>query len=209
MAELSAALVDGNQIQKGQTLNSGELSQFTDHWYVTAGDGDVVVRVFPGLSIGETETGELSLEGGDALLSLSIGSDESLVVFVVNGGELDSEDGEFSGKRHLAIDSAAQIVLPNNILRFDKDMLSQAGNMATLLPRVVWRSADPENQTSPAGDIDTAQLPDESESEVPEIIVPEASALEADAFEPIALEPSELDANEFDANEFDVNEFER
>gem|GEM_PF-3600967 len=127
-------------------MNSGELSQFTDHWYVTAGDGDAVVRVFPGMSLGETETGELSLDGGDALLSLSIGSDESLVVFVVNGGELESEDGEFSGKRHFAFDSTALISLPNNVLRFDKGILNEAGTEAPSIPRVVWRTAGAENQ---------------------------------------------------------------
>ena len=63
-------------------MNSGELSQFTNHWYVTAGDGDVVVRVFPGMWLGETETGELSVDGNDALLSLSIGSDESLLSLI-------------------------------------------------------------------------------------------------------------------------------
>ena len=128
-------------------MNSGELSQFTNHWYVTAGDGAAVVRVFPGMSLGETENGELSLDGGDALLSLSINSDESLVVFVVNGGELESEDGEFCGKRHLAFESAGLIRLPNNVLRFDKDILSEAVTDESVLPSAVWRMAGAENRT--------------------------------------------------------------
>jgi len=126
---------------------------------VTAGDGGVVVRVFPGMSLGETETGELSLEGGDALLSLSIGSDESLVVFVVNGGELESEDGELGARRHLAFDSAAEILLPNNILRFDQDMLSQTGKDAPSLPRAVWRKASTEDLPPVPSNIGPTQLP--------------------------------------------------
>ena len=159
MTGLSLVSVGGNHIQKGQTLNSGELSQFTNHWYVTAGDGDVVVRVFPGMWLGETENGELSLDGSDAQLSLSIGSDELLAVFAVNGGELDSEAGEFCGRRHLAFDSAATIRLPNNILRFDKDILGEAGNDPALLQCAVWRSVDTENRTPATGSSDTAQPP--------------------------------------------------
>ena len=158
-------------------MNSGELPQLTKHWYVTAGDGGVVVRVFPGMSLGETETGELSLEGGDALLSLSIGSDESLVVFVVNGGELESEDGELGARRHLAFDSAAEILLPNNILRFDQDMLSQTGKDAPSLPRAVWRKASTEDLTPATSSIGPAQLPPLlSELDEPELDEPELNA---------------------------------
>ena len=140
---------------------------------MTAGDGGVVVRVFPGMSLGETETGELSLEGGDALLSLSIGSDESLVVFVVNGGELESEDGELGARRHLAFDSAAEILLPNNILRFDQDMLSQTGKDAPSLPRAVWRKASTEDLTPATSSIGPAQLPPLlSELDEPELNAP-------------------------------------
>jgi len=143
-------------------LNSGELSQFTNHWYVTADDGDGVVRVFPGMTLGETETGELSFDGGDALLSLSIGRDE-LLVFVLDGGELDSEDEEFSGRRHLAFDTVGQIKLPNNTFRFDKDILNEAGTDAPLLPRAVWRGVRPENPTRAPGSIDTSQQPSAAE----------------------------------------------
>ena len=139
-------------------MNSGELSQFTNHWYVTAGDGDVVVRVFPGMWLGETETGELSLDGSDALLSLSIGIDESLVVFAVNGGELDDEDGEFCGRRHLAFDSAALIRLPNNNVRLDKDILSEAGTNAPLLPCAVWRAAGAGNQPAATDSVDLSLI---------------------------------------------------
>jgi len=174
-------------------LNSGELSQFTNHWYVTAGDGDVVVRVFPGMSLGETETGELSLEGSDALLSLSIGSDESLVVFVVNGGELESEDGEFCGKRHLAFDSAGLIRLPNHILRFDKDILTATD--AKLLPLAVWRTVGAENRTPTANPIGTTPQPPVPKHHAAEHSAPKLKATEPKAPEPSALEPKAPEAS--------------
>lgn len=161
-------------------MNSGELSQFTNHWYLSVGDGDAVVRVFPGMSLGETETGELTLDGSNAMLSLSIGSDELLVVFVLNGGELESEDGDFCGRRHLAFDSAAQIRLPNNVLRFDKDTLIDAGADAPLLTRAVWRMAGSEDQAPAAGSIDTAPSNPATEIVVAEPSPPEPSAPELD-----------------------------
>ena len=172
-------------------MNSGELSQFTNHWYVTAGDGDVVVRVFPGMWLGETETGELSLDGSDALLSLSIGIDESLVVFAVNGGELDDEDGEFCGRRHLAFDSAALIRLPNNNVRLDKDILSEAGTNAPLLPCAVWRAAGAGNQPAATDSVDTPQPPLLTEPNTSEHNRPEDVAVEPIAAEPSTAEPDE------------------
>ena len=156
---------------------------------MTAGDGDVVVRVFPGMWLGETETGELSLDGSDALLSLSIGIDESLVVFAVNGGELDDEDGEFCGRRHLAFDSAALIRLPNNNVRLDKDILSEAGTNAPLLPCAVWRAAGAGNQPAATDSVDTPQPPLLSEPNTSEHNRPEDIAVEPIAAEPIAAEP--------------------
>ena len=179
-------------------MNSGELSQFTNHWYVTAGDGDVVVRVFPGMWLGETETGELSVDGNDALLSLSIGSDESLVVFALNGGVLDAEDGEFSGRRHLAFDSAAQIRLPNNNLRLDKDILSEGRTDAQLLPQAVWRaaSADDDNQTPATDSVDTAQPPSLSELATSNLSTSNLSTSEPDTPEPSEAETSATEPNE-------------
>ena len=163
---------------------------------MTAGDGDVVVRVFPGMWLGETETGELSLDGSDALLSLSIGIDESLVVFAVNGGELDDEDGEFCGRRHLAFDSAALIRLPNNNVRLDKDMLSEAGTNAPLLPCAVWRAAGTENQPAATDSVDTPQPPLLSEPNKSEHNRPEDIAVEPIAAEPIAAELSRAEPDE-------------
>ncbi len=157
-------------------MNSGELSQLTNHWYVTAGNGDAVVRVFPGMSLGETDTGELSLDGDDAMLSLSIDSNDSLVVNVVSGGELEAEDGEFCEKHHLALDSPGLIRLPNNILRFDRGILNEARTDAPSLPCAVWRTAEAENRTPETSSIDTAQLPLAAEIIVPETNAPESSA---------------------------------
>lgn len=156
MTWISLSSLDGNQIQNGQTLNSGNISQSTNHWYVTASDGDVVARVFPGMSFGETETGELSLDGSDAMLSLSIGRDELLVLFALDGGELESGDGESRGRRHLAFDCAGQIELPNNVLRVDKGIRCEATINAPTTLHAVWRPVAPENQTSPTGNIDAA-----------------------------------------------------
>ena len=163
---------------------------------MTAGDGDVVVRVFPGMWLGETETGELSLDGSDALLSLSIGIDESLVVFAVNGGELDDEDGEFCGRRHLAFDSAALIRLPNNNVRLDKDILSEAGTNAPLLPCAVWRAAGAGNQPAATDSVDTPQPPLLSEPNTSEHNRPEDIAVEPIAAEPIAAELSRAEPDE-------------
>lgn len=154
-------------------MNSGKLSQFTNHWYVTASDGEVGVRVFPGMWLGETETGELSFEGGNALLSLSIGSDGLLVVFVLDGGELDSEDGQFDGRRHFAFDSAATIKLPNNLLRLERDILSEAGTDAPLPQRAVWRTASAKKTPSSTDHIDSAPPPATPEAEAPKSTTPE------------------------------------
>ena len=174
-------------------MNSGELSQFTKHWYLTAGDGDMVVRVFPGMSLGETETGELSLDGGDAMLSLSIGSDESLVVFVIGGGELETEDGESGGKRHLAFESAGEIRLPNNIVRFDKDMLSRAGTGAPLVPSAVWRTVGADKHTPAADNIEEAPLS----------AAPELNGLDLDGFDLSGPDLDELDLEQLDLEELD------
>jgi len=193
MTGLSVEWVDGNKIQKGATVNSGNLSQLTNHWYVTAGEGDVVVRVFPGMWLGETETGELSLEGSDALLSLSIGRGNLLVVFAVDGGELDSEDEEFRGRRHLAFESAAQIKLPNNILRFDRDIVSETGSSAPEQPRAVWRKAVVERPLPATASIDTTPAPSEPELRAPaepEKAEPETNGAASKAPQSRASEPS-------------------
>ena len=163
-------------------MNPGNLSQITEHWYVTANDCDVVLRVLPDMSLGESETGEISLDDDGALLSLSIDGDGSLEVFVLSG-ELESEDGEFAGKRLLAFDSAALIKLPNNTLRLDRDILGGGESDASLLPCVIWRTAGGEAYAPAVGSVDTTEAPpaldlyalESSSPSVPEPSAPEPS----------------------------------
>ena len=147
---------DANQIRKGQTLNSGELPQFTDLWYVTANDCEVVLRVFPDMSLGETDNGEISLDDSDALLSLNINSDGLLEVCVLSG-ELESEDGAFHGNRRLAFESAGLIKLPNNTLRLDKDILGGGEVDESLLPCAIWRRTGGATYTPALDSVDTSQ----------------------------------------------------
>jgi len=172
-------------------LNPGELPQFTDHWYVTVNDCDVVLRVLPDMSLGETETGEISLDVDDALLSLNIDGDGLLEVSALNG-ELDSADEEFCGKQHLALDSAALIKLPNNTLRVDKDILGGGEIDASLLSCAVWRTAGRIDTTQSLPDLDLNDALESSLSSVPEPGAPEhsmAELTESELIVPVLVDP--------------------
>lgn len=102
------------------------IVQGTTGWYLIASHGDMVVRVRPGMPIGETATGELSFDPACAQLELDISEDGDLVVSAVDDHELESVGGTRRRRESLARHRRAEIRLPHNVLRLDTDFVDPA-----------------------------------------------------------------------------------
>ena len=65
----------------------------TSQWYLIALDGDMVLRVRPGMPLGETAAGELSFDPSCAQLELDIADDGDLMLSAVDDHELEFGGG--------------------------------------------------------------------------------------------------------------------
>lgn len=102
------------------------LAPNTDGWYLIANHGAMVVRVRPGMPLGETESGELSFDPACAQLRLEIAEDGGLVLNAVDDHQLETASGDRCRREHLGRQRGAEIQLPHNILQLDTDFVERA-----------------------------------------------------------------------------------
>jgi hypothetical protein len=87
-------------------------------WFVTPPDRVKVVRVRPGLTIGETESGELSYDRAHAQLELGI-ENGSLLIRALGDFQLELGDGTDGRTKSLTFNQSVAISLPHNNLRIN------------------------------------------------------------------------------------------
>ena len=92
-------------------------AQRAGEWYMIDKDGDMMLRVRPGMSLGEKEGGDLSFDRARAQLTLDIIPDGSLVLASTDDFELESVDSKRHARASLDRSSRAEIHLPHHILR--------------------------------------------------------------------------------------------
>ena len=92
-------------------------AQRAGEWYMIDKDGDMMLRVHPGMSLGEKEGGDLSFDPARAQLTLDIIPDGSLVLASADDFELESGESKRHARASLDRSSRAEIHLPHHILR--------------------------------------------------------------------------------------------
>jgi len=100
--------------------------QGTSQWYLSAHHGEMVMRVHPGMLLGETAAGELSFDASCAQLKLDIADDGGLVLSAVDHHVMESAGGTRCHREHLARHRGAEIRLPHNVLQLDTDFVDPA-----------------------------------------------------------------------------------
>ena len=172
-----------------------EIISGPSEWYLIASRGAMVLRVRPGMPLGETSAGELSFDRACARLELNVADDGGLDIQAVGDFELETPRAERSRHTHLERHRRAEIRLPNNVLQIDTDFADPAHAGDSLQIRSVARTAAAGAQ--PAAD--AVEKPAESEpSEGPEVRItprpPRRSHLRARPEAPPAAEPGTADA---------------
>ena len=105
-------------------MGQPDIVQNKRQWYLIASYGDVVMRVHPGMPLGETAAGELSFDRSCAQVELNIADDGGLLLSAVESHELESAGGTRCRQEHLARHCRAEIRLPHNTLRIDTDFVN-------------------------------------------------------------------------------------
>ncbi len=95
----------------------------TTQWYLMALGGDMVLRVRPGMPLGETSDGELSFAWSCAQLEFDIADDGGLVVSAVGDHALELNGGACNRRAHLARDRRPEVRLLHNVLRLVTDFV--------------------------------------------------------------------------------------
>jgi hypothetical protein len=113
----------------------------TSQWYLIALDGDVVLRMRPGMLLGETAGGELSFDPSRAQIQLDVGEDGGLMLSAVDSHELEFGGGACGRSKHLARDRRPEIRLPHNVLRLVTDFVDPAPANETVAIRPLRASA--------------------------------------------------------------------
>jgi hypothetical protein len=113
------------------------LTQSTSAWFLIASDGDMVVRVSPGMSIGETATGELSFDSACARVELEIAEDGGLVLRAVGEHELEPAGGTRRRRERLPRKGRAQIRLGHHVMQLATDFASRAAHDEVVTIRLV------------------------------------------------------------------------
>ncbi len=119
------------------------LAPNTDGWYLIANHGAMVVRVRPGMPLGETESGELSFDPAWAQLKLEIADDGGLVLNAVAGHQLETPGGDRCSREHVGRQRGAEIQLPHNVLQLDTDFVERAPAEETLQFRAIAPGTTP------------------------------------------------------------------
>lgn len=109
----------------------------TDLWYVIGSHGNMVVRVRPGMPLGETATGELSFDPSCAQVELDIADDGGLVLRAVDDHELESPEGTRCRRECLPRNRRAEVRLPHNLLKLNPDFAERAAPADTVKIRAV------------------------------------------------------------------------
>jgi TonB family protein len=117
-----------------------ETTQNQSKWYVIASQGNVVVRVLSGMTLGETAAGELSFKPSDAQFELNIDDDGSLLVSAIRGDGSDSSAQSPAHHERLVRGSRAEIALPHHNLQLNTEFLGFTRTKDTVRIR---ESADP------------------------------------------------------------------
>src|SRR5262245_13865255 len=105
----------------GQPGRRAGVSQW--HLIAHARHGDMVIRVWPGMPLGESPTGELSFQSSRAQLQLDIAHDGALVLSAADDHELASTVNANRPYQRLELNRPAEIRLPHNVLRLVTDFL--------------------------------------------------------------------------------------
>lgn len=90
-------------------------------WFLIARHGEVVVRVRPGMSLGESPAGVLCFDPAHAQLELDVAGEGELVARGVRGYRLEAADGSRGGSETLPRDRWAELHLPHNLVRLGTD----------------------------------------------------------------------------------------
>ncbi len=100
-------------------MNELELEREGQAWYLIAADGDIMMRVHAGMTLGETSFGELSFVAADALVRLDIDLSGNLIVQALSGGQLRAEGEQKTGCAVVPRQCSADVCLPGNTLEID------------------------------------------------------------------------------------------
>ncbi len=111
-------------------------------WYLIALDGAMVLRVRPGMPLGETEAGELSFDPSCAQLELDISEDGDLMLNAAADHELQFAGGTRCRRERLARDRRPEIRLPHHVLQLVTDFVDRAQANETVEIRAVQAAKD-------------------------------------------------------------------
>ncbi len=121
-------------------------AQSPGEWFMIAGEGDMVLRIRHGMSVGETAEGDLTFTPARAQLTLDITDDGSLVLATVGDFELASADDAPRVRVSLARNSRADICLTHHVLRVDTDFVDPmraTGSIAVITVRSAEQVPEP------------------------------------------------------------------
>jgi TonB family protein len=121
----------------------------TDGWYVIARGGDLVLRVRPGMQLGEDPAGELSLDPADAAVEFDVTSGGRLVLLAPSNRALEIESGDRTRSVDFGRDSGAQIRLANDVLSIATDFAGPFWPGDPLQVRTVQIAAPPPEPEAP------------------------------------------------------------
>jgi TonB family protein len=116
-----------------------ETLQDSPAWYLFAGSG--MVRVRPGMRLGETLGGELTLGAIQAQIELNVNEDGSLLLRAIGNVELESADGRRGSSARLSRHRRGVLRLPNNLIHIDPEFLRAEQASAVLVAVLPRRAA--------------------------------------------------------------------
>jgi hypothetical protein len=122
----------------GQMMEQRQIAPSTSEWFLIASQGDMVVRIRPGMLLGETVAGEVAFFNPScAQLELDIAYDGSAVLSAADTYELESAGGKRTRRQSLERHRRAEIHLPHNVLQLDTDFATPAEADDTVEIRIV------------------------------------------------------------------------
>ncbi len=90
-------------------------------WFLIACHGEVVVRVRPGMSLGESPAGVLCFDPAHAQLELDVADEGELLLRGVRGYRLEAAEGSRGSRETLPRHRWAELHLPHNLVRLGTD----------------------------------------------------------------------------------------
>ncbi len=107
-------------------MEQREIAPSISEWFLIASKGDMVVRILPGMLLGETDSGDVSFfDPSCAQVELDIAYDGSVVLSAADNFELECAGGKRSRREYLTRHHRAEVQLPHNVMQIDTDFANR------------------------------------------------------------------------------------